>query len=203
MRYKVGDIVYLRTDLRPGKYGNDIYTAEMCYLKYKPLVIIKIINNKRYKIEDSYFKITDEMIDHEKVRTEGVTLNESRRILLSSNITVSPDNETELHTNDGKTYKATCSEEDAFDIEKGIMIVLLKGFGVSWTELEELFEQTKYKDWKPKSGEKYYRINFARVPRIEWVANNGFCMNKLDLAFGNYFRREKDACDKLEEISKL
>ena len=118
MRYKVGDIVYLRTDLRPGKYGNDIYTAEMCYLKYKPLVIIKIINNKRYKIEDSYFKITDEMIDHEKVRTEGVTLNESRRILLSSNITVSPDNETELHTNDGKTYKATCSEEDAFDIER-------------------------------------------------------------------------------------
>lgn len=66
MKYKVGDKVVIRKDLKVGKFYGDIYWLEHKEdLKSKDYVVVSRVdkNNNYISVENDSYDITDEMIE--------------------------------------------------------------------------------------------------------------------------------------------
>lgn len=74
MKYSVGDIAIVRSDLQTGvKYSNidgsatDIATIDMIDKAGKEVIISSITSNHKYRVEGSYRVWTDEMFEDHSV----------------------------------------------------------------------------------------------------------------------------------------
>lgn len=74
MRYSVGDIAIVRSDLKTGiRYSNydgtasDVATIDMINKAGKEVIISLITSNHKYRVEGSYRVWTDEMFEDHSV----------------------------------------------------------------------------------------------------------------------------------------
>lgn len=88
---------------------------------------------------------------------------DANEIIINQNTTILKKN--------GKTYTTTCKQDDTFDTEKGVMLTLLKSFGVTYQEIADLVKNAKIIAPKNKSKvEEYIKLikrvyDFNRVKR--------------------------------------
>lgn len=77
MKYKVGDKVKVREDLKPNEYYDGIrFDGNMQKMKGKTVTIEKVFSDKSYWIEECGFLWTDEMLeDVEEKKTVGEILD--------------------------------------------------------------------------------------------------------------------------------
>lgn len=110
MKYKVGDKVKIRSDLKTDKwYGNDTFVNDMEYFKGKVLTIEKI-NKIGYNVKENNsavkYNFTDEMIER-KVNTMKATL-----------IVKGKEIEVEIEEEELEKLKMKYNEEDAVRANK-------------------------------------------------------------------------------------
>lgn len=80
MKYKVGDKVKVREDLKPNEYYDGIrFDGNMQKMKGKTVTIEKVFSDKSYWIEECGFLWTDEMLEdvkEENTISEEMTIGE-------------------------------------------------------------------------------------------------------------------------------
>ena len=87
------------------------------------------------------------------------------------------------------------------DLEKAVMILLLKKEGYCFGDTKNVIKKTKIK-WVPRERERFYYINDAgKVSSYAYV--KGFAIHELFIKFGNCFKMKEEAMVKLEQVKKL
>lgn len=184
---KVGDKVYIREDLKVHEiYGGFMFMENMLKGKQE---IVWILDESNFLIKGELFIYTSKMIDWEKTSR----LNEK----YVKNIKPTYDGTT-LSLGD---LKVTRHRDDKEDLEKAVMMLLLKKEGYSFGDVRRIVKNTKVK-WVPKAGQKIFFITStgnisSGVCYGPWSAHGERYM------FGNYFRTKEEAEKKLEQIRKL
>ncbi len=184
---KVGDKVYIREDLKVHEiYGGFMFMENMLKGKQE---IVWILDESNFLIKGEPFIYTSKMIDWEKTSR----LNEK----YVKNIKPTYDGIT-LSLGD---LKVTRHRDDKEDLEKAVMMLLLKKEGYSFGDVRRIVKNTKVK-WVPKAGQKFFFITStgnisSGVCYGPWSAHGERYM------FGNYFRTKEEAEKKLEQIRKL
>lgn len=184
---KVGDKVYIREDLKVHEiYGGFMFMENMLKGKQE---IVWILDESNFLIKGELFIYTSKMIDWEKTSR----LNEK----YVKNIKPTYDGTT-LSLGD---LKVTRHRDDKEDLEKAVMMLLLKKEGYSFGDVRRIVKNTKVK-WVPKAGQKFFFITStgnisSGVCYGPWSAHGERYM------FGNYFRTKEEAEKKLEQIRKL
>ena len=136
MKYKVGDRVKIRKDLKVGEmYGGCRFIGAMQNLCGKSGRITEVNNEAEgYCIDSGLYYWTDEMFEENKKKMND---NDSIRILVSGNQVIA------IHMETGKKGIARCHPDDTFDFYTGAKIAL-----------ERLEEAEKPYGWL-KKGMKY------------------------------------------------
>ena len=142
MKYKVGDKVRIRKDLKVGKkYGGCVFTEKMNNLVGETARITYVYrHNRKYQVDSSHHFWADEMFEEDKKKMNN---NDSIRILINGNQVIA------LHMETGKKGVARCHPDDDFDFYTGAKIAL-----------ERLKEAEKPYGWLTK-GMPYYIPDFA------------------------------------------
>lgn len=140
-----------------------------------------------------YYEFTPEMVAWEKT----AMLNKNIPKKDTSNIKPTYDG-TVLSWDD---IEVTRHRDDKEDLEKAVMMLLLKKEGYSFGDVRRIVKNTKVK-WVPKAGQKFFFITStgnisSGVCYGPWSAHGERYM------FGNYFRTKEEAEKKLEQIRKL
>lgn len=183
---KAGMKVFIREDLKVGKkYGSDIFIEDMKYLT--GLQQVTIIGNKIIEINGWHF--TPEMIDWDK--TERLNNKHS---------TLSYDGTVLKGQIDGQEIKVIRSHKDEEDLEKAIMMGLLKSLGYSFSDVKRLQNKVKIV-WKPKFDQIYYYVGPYGAVESTWNLNHDFDKKLFEAC--NYFKTEKEAETKAIEVRKL
>ena len=122
MKYKVGDKVKVREDLKLGWYGCINTTGKMCELVGKTVTIANR-NHDTYNIAELFgFNWTDEMFEGLAENNKEIKM-EPKFNIVSYNVY---DNKTIVVRFDNVTERAVCCDEDQFDLERGVEICILK-----------------------------------------------------------------------------
>lgn len=192
---KVGDKVYIRGDLLYGRmYGGDKYAPGM----RKGVNTVKCASGncseKGIKIyEDDTYRYTAEMIDWEKT----VALNKKTPKKDIGDITPLYDGTT-LYWDGIKVVRDNKHNED---LEKAVMMLLLKKEGYYFGDIKNVIKKTKIK-WIPIEKERFYYINDAGKVLSD-TYDKGFVIHEHFIKFGNCFKTKEEAMVKLEQVKKL
>lgn len=148
MKYKVGDKVVIRKDLKAGStYGDDTFLTSMKKYSGKTMTVDEIICGNKYKFKEDAgnYYWTDEMLED----IEDIT------ILVKGNKVIAKKAD--------KVGIAKCSPEDDFDIFTGVRLAI-----------DRLEEKCKPYSWL-KEGMGYYRpdINSDRMYIYTTYYNDG------------------------------
>ena len=188
---KVGMNVYIREDLKTcEEYGGCYFAAEMQVLTGKQTIedFNKSSHNFRLK-GDGCWWFAPEMIDWDK--TEKINKKETR---------LTYDGTTLEGQINGKEIKVVKSHEDKEDLEKAIMMGLLKSFGYNYGDVKKLQSEIK-KVWRPKFMEKYYYI--MSNLEVNYIYNDGYSIDERRIQVGNCFKTEEEAEKKVVEIIRV
>ena len=140
-----------------------------------------------------YYEFTPEMVAWEKT----AMLNKNIPKKDTSNIKPTYDG-TVLSWDD---IEVTRHRDDKEDLEKAVMMLLLKKEGYSFGDVRRIVKNTKVK-WVPKDGQKFFFITYTG--NISSDAYYGAWSVHEELrVLGNCFRTEEEAEKKLEQIRKL
>lgn len=175
MKFKVGDLVRVKTDLEIDKeYGNDVFISPMAKYRGNTYKVEKL-EYGCYTLSDIPWHWTDEMLEpvaiclrervvHIPTSYEKLFLTDKFSILpdvagaLVAKIQSILDNSNKLIINkpavilyrNGKKYVVKTTKGDKWDEEKGVALALLKSFGVDYKTLKKIIEQAKRGDKKGK-----------------------------------------------------
>lgn len=211
---EVGDMVFIREDInQPEKIWVNRYDeprltgVQQIFKVIREDKCFEILGelDKAWANRNSY---TAEMIDWEKTRDLKVNENwESIKKDISGDGTFKKitqfvedgKEKTVALTNNGKEFDVTNNDEEN-DIEKAVMLLILKSLGVTYSEIKKEVEKVKIK-WVPKHGEKYYCItDFFKVHSSLWEG----CIWDLErLKDNNCFKTIEDANNKLKKIKEI
>lgn len=184
---KAGDKVYIREDLKVHEiYGGFMFMENMLKGKQE---IVWILDESNFLIKGEPFIYTSKMIDWEKTSR----LNEK----YVKNIKPTYDGTT-LSLGD---LKVTRHRDDKEDLEKAVMMLLLKKEGYSFGDVRRVVKNTKVK-WVPKDGQKFFFITSPGNISSD-VYYEAWSIHEELRVFGNCFRTEEEAEKKLEQIRKL
>lgn len=206
---KVGDVVYIREDLENGKgYGDYLYIDGMP----SGVQQIKSIHGDRenFKVFDTLECFyTPEMIDWEKTR--DLKINESwenikRAISGGSTFKeISQSGESGNETTKAIGYDlreiTVKNNGEENDIEKAVMLLMLKSLGVTYRDVKKEVEKVKFK-WIPKHGEKYYFLD-EELDVISSFFNSDCFVSIKKIKVGNYFKTREEAEKKLDKIKEI
>ena len=197
---KVGDKVFIKEGLVPGEnYGAAIYVTTMVQGWCEVLEIFSKNGTFNVKTDnanswETIYYYTPEMVDWEKTRKiremdfkEIIQYGECRKEI------------TKATTYDGREITVENSNEEN-DIEKAVMMLMLKSIGITYGDVKKEVEKVKVK-WVPKDGEKYYWVN--GYFEISWYIWYGVRVDRLLLDSGNCFETKKEAEEKLEKIKEV
>lgn len=185
---KIGMKVFIREDLEVGrKYGNNIFTEDMKDLA--GLQQVTIIGNKAIGFGKKYWRFTSEMIDWDK--TEKLN-NKNSALFYDGTILKGQI--------DGQDIEVIRKSEDREDLEKAVMMGLLKSLGYSFEDVKKLQNKVK-KVWKPKYTEIYYYV--GPYGEVESTRNLNHDSDKKLFDFGNCFKTEDEANQKAVEFRQL
>lgn len=139
-KYKVGDKVRVRKDLKLGKSyymdnssSNNSVASKMCEFAGKVVTIKDVYI--QYTIEECGFNWTDEMFEGLATETSNTTTETKSEIKLEEinmnikikNYKVDENKQTiVVFFEDGDTQKAKCCDGDNFDLERGIEVCIMK-----------------------------------------------------------------------------
>ena len=113
------------------------------------------------------------------------------------------DNTLEVKCNiDGVVTKVVKCKEDVFDLEKAVMMALLKQFDVNYGLVDKIIKNSPY----PRESELYYCVNFDvfNQPYVltgiwTWESGERFVPSFED----NIFKTRKEAEEKVEQIRDI
>lgn len=193
---KVGMKVWIRKDLKGGTDYDGLYfhpEMEQLAKLNKPFEVMKvgkedvaIRQNRRKK-----WFLNNAMIDWEKTIEENGVIRKSNLIY---------DGTTLEGQINGKEIKVTRSDKDKEDLEKAVMMALLKSLGVTYVDVKDLKNKVK-KVWRPKYREKYYYI--MSNLEVNCGYNDDYSMDKRRIQVGNCFETEEEAEKKVVEIRRI
>lgn len=185
---KIGMKVFIREDLEVGReYGIDIFVESMKSLT--GLREITGFGNVGIKVNNECWCFTPEMIDWDK--TDKLNNKDSGLIY---------DGTTLEGRIDGQEIKVIRSSEDREDLEKAVMMGLLKSLGYSFEDVKKL--QSKVKEvWKPKFNQIYYYV--GSYGEVESTRNLNHDSDKKLFEICNYFKTKEEAEQKAAEIREL
>ena len=177
--------VWIRDDLKVGElYGNDVFVEGMKHLT--GLQQVTRIGNMIIQIDGWHF--TSEMIDWEKTKK----LNKKSELIYDGTILIGQIN--------GKEIKVTRSDKDKEDLEKAVMMALLKSLGVTYVDVKDLKNKVK-KVWRPQEDEKYYFVTSHGT--VDYTYNYDTQVDKELFDFGNCFKTEEEAEKKVVEVRRV
>lgn len=188
---KVGDKVYIRGDLKDrASYGRIVYFDAM---KSGVMIVNNVLDwgIPVFTVDGTShgFLYSYEMVDWEKTSK----LNKK----YVKNIKPTYDGTT-LSLGDLKVKR---HRDDKEDLEKAVMMLLLKKEGYSFRDVRRVVKNTKVK-WVPKDGQEFFFITYTG--NISSDAYYGAWSVHEELrVLGNCFRTEEEAEKKLEQIRKL
>lgn len=180
MKYKVGDKVKIRKDLRNGEiYGDCLCIGGMQNLAGKVVCITEVHKNYgryRYRVASSHLYWTDEMFEEDIKKPND---NDSIRILVSGNQVIA------IHMENGKKGVARCHPDDDFDFYTGAKLAL-----------ERLKEAEKPYGWL-KEGVEYYTPAFGAYDEDDdlWLMSiyRGESIDKMNMKRGIAFKTREEA----------
>ena len=194
---KVGDIVFIREDLKDDKmYGNNVYIDDMCSGVQKIKSIYKDYEN--FTVFGSFaYSYTSEMVDWEK--TKKLQSNNYCEFEKITQFVESGKEKTVALTNNGKEFVVINNDKEN-DIEKAVMLLMLKNLGVTYSEIKREVEKVKVK-WKPTEDDRYYYIReIGDVSSCFW---SELSWDYYRFDFNNCFKTKEDAEEKLEKIKEV
>ena len=183
--------VFIRDDLKVcEEYGGCYFSDEMQVLTGQQTIedFSKLNHNFRLK-GDGCWWFAPEMIDWEK--TEKINKKETR---------LTYDGTTLEGQINGKEIKVTRSDKDKEDLEKAVMMALLKSLGVTYVDVKDLKNKVKT-PWRPQEDEKYYFVTSRGS--VAYTYNYNSRIDKESFDFGNCFRTEEEAEKKAIEVGKI
>lgn len=171
MKYKVGDKVRIRKDLKVGKkYGGCVFTEKMNNLVGETARITYVYrHNRKYQVDSSHHFWADEMFEGK--------VNGNIHIHTESNQVIAINEET------GKKGVARCHPDDNFDFYTGAKIALAR--------LEEA--DTPF-GWL-KEGVRYYvpQVTFADLHDTYVYSEDDF--DKRNMERGTVFQTKEEAIE--------
>ena len=193
---KVGDMVFIREDLEPGTiYCGQMYVYDMGNGVKQ---VKNIYSDKSFTvIGGNCYLYASEMIDWEKTRK--LQNNNCYDFAKITQFVENGKEETVALTNNGKEFAVTNNDKEN-DIEKAVMMLMLKSLGVTYGDVKKEAEKVKVK-WVPKKGEKYYWINYRL--EINWFIWEGLWADRDLFKCGNCFETREEAEGKLEKIKEI
>lgn len=100
----------------------------------------------------------------------------------------------------GKEIKVVRSDKDKEDLEKAVMMCLLKSLGYNYDDVKKLQSKIK-KEWRPKYREKYYYI--MSNLEVNCGYNDDYSMDNRRIQVGNCFETVEEAEKKVIEVKGL
>lgn len=178
MKYKVGDKVRVRKDLKVGlRYGNDTFISEMKKYAGKTMTVDAISRLGKYRLTEDIYDCnwTDEMLEN----AEDIT------ILVKGNKVIAK--------RDNKVGIAKCSPEDDFDIFTGVRLAI-----------DRLEEKYKPYSWLKKDITYYFpRIDIDKL--YDFYTYNNDDVDKRFISRGIIFKTKEEAINcakKMLEVVK-
>ena len=205
---KVRDNVFIREDLWIGKrYGSAYFVKGMKHGVQRIRFIDR--DEKGFAIiESSSFRYTPEMIDWDKTR--DLKINESWENVKR---TISGGSKFKEISQSGKSGNETTkaigydlreitvkNNGEENDIEKAVMLLMLKQNGFTYGDVKREVEKVKVK-WVPQLDEKYYYINTSG--KVDFIYWKGHSIDTGRLEFNNCFETRKEAEEKLEKMKEI
>ena len=197
---KVGMKVWIREDLKGGTYYDGLYfhpEMEQLAKLNKPFEVLRVgkedvaIAEKLVKGFKIRWFLNNAMIDWKKTIEENSVIMKSNlvydRTSLSGKI-------------NGKEIKVIRSPEDEEDLEKAVMMGLIKSLGYTYKDVKELENKIKT-IWRPQENEKYYFVTSCGA--VVYTYNYDSQLDKALFDFGNYFKTEEEANQKAIEVRQL
>ena len=171
MKYKVGDKVKIRKDLKVGEiYGGCRFASGMQKLVGK-IACIEVVSkgNECYRIDSNHFLWTDEMFEGKVKDNINISTNGNQVIAINEET--------------GKKGVARCHPDDEFNFYTGAKIALAR--------LEEA--ETPF-GWL-KEGVRYYvpQLTFTDLCDEYWYGANN--LDKRNLERGIIFQTKKEAIE--------
>lgn len=177
--------VWIREDLKVGgTYGNEAFVKDMERLT-GPQKISRV-RNKIIQVDGWHF--TSEMIDWEKTNK----LNKKSELIYDGTILKGQI--------DGQEIRVVRSSKDKEDLEKAVMMALLKSLGYTYKDVKELENKVKT-PWRPQEDEKYYFVTSRGS--VAYTYNYNSSVDKESFDFGNCFKTEDEAEKKATKVREL
>ena len=189
---KVGDKVYIRGDLMNGAtYGNFAYINSM---KSGVMIVNNVFDFGGFPVftvdgRTRGFLYSYEMVDWGKTNK----INKER----TKNIKPTYDGTT-LSFGD---LKVTRHIDDKEDLEKAVMMLLLKKEGYNFGDVRRIVKNTKVK-WIPKDRQKFFFINPTGNISSD-VYYGAWNVHEQLYKLGNCFKTKEEAKAKAEQIMRI
>lgn len=197
---KVGMKVWIRKDLKGGTDYDGLYfhpEMEQLAKLNKPFKVVKVgkedvaIANKLVNGFKIRWFLNNTMIDWEKTIEENGVIRKSNLIY---------DGTTLKGEINGKEIKVVRSDKDKEDLEKAVMMGLLKSLGYSYKDMKKL--QSKVKEvWKPKFNQIYYYVGPYGEVKPTRNLNHDFDKKLFEIC--NYFKTKEEAEKRAIEVRKI
>lgn len=207
---KVGDKVYIS----PSAYGDKDKTSrakiigigknilEVQYVTTGEYNAIPYVNIRNLKLEGGFkmWKDYGWVIEQEEKIAK-----EKRKERVNDMLHIPTNKPTDKLVYDGNTLSnasngiiITRHESEPEDLEKAVMMYLLKDLGYTYNDIHKVLESVEIK-WYPKDGEKFFYITsegdiVSQKYDSESIHHVNIC------TFGNYFKTEEDASNVRSKI---
>lgn len=197
---KVGDKVFIKKGLVPGKYyGAETYERDMVQGWCEVLEIFSKSGTFGVKTDNSnsWYGYTPEMVDWEK--TKKLQNNNCYNFAKITQFVENGKEKTVALTNSEEEFAVTNKEEEN-DIEKAVMMLMLKSLGVTYGDVKKEVEKVKVK-WRPTEDDRYYYIReIGDISSCFW---SELSWDYYRFDFNNCFKTEEEAEEKLEKIKEV
>lgn len=139
------------------------------------------------------------------IEQEEKIAKEKRKERVKDMLHIPTNKPTDKLVYDGKTLSnvsngiiVTRHESEPEDLEKAVMMYLLKDLGYTYTDVHKVLESVEFK-WYPKDGEDFFYITSEGdiIPQnydSKSIRHINIC------TFGNYFKTEEDASNARSKI---
>ena len=164
-----------------------MYILDRVYENYMSTVNSNILSNKQYTSNEEKY------IDLELKTTSVLRLHD---MTLDKNTLTSKVTDDMLNT---LTIKTIRSNEE-HDIEKAIMMTILKGLGIKYSDIEKCVNLVQ-ENWTLKRGDNYYYID--DLLQIKNTIFYDYSYDIIRIKNNNYFKTHKEAEEKLEKIKGI
>ncbi len=179
-----------------------MYILDRVYENYISTVNSNILSNKHYtqfhfgdtEHEASKTLSEEQYIDLEPKITSVLRLHD---MILNQNTLTSKVTDDMLNTSTIKTIRSN----EEHDIEKAVMMVILKGLNINYSDILKCVELVQEK-WIPSEHEHYHFLDDGLDVVITWF-NSDRQDDRNRIKVGNYFRTHEEAETKGEEIKRL